>query len=65
MAASSLYREIFPFYGCFLKGGMVYWGRGGTEEQIEEQIDYFLCLGKDISKNEPTLMLLLSVSIIL
>jgi secreted trypsin-like serine protease len=31
----------FPFYGCFSKGGMVCWGRGGTEEQIEEQIDYF------------------------
>jgi len=31
----------FPFYGCFFKGDMVYWGRGGTEEQIEEQIDYF------------------------
>jgi hypothetical protein len=31
----------FPFYGCFFKGGMVCWGRGGTEDQIEEQIDYF------------------------
>jgi len=41
MAASSLYREIFHFMVVFFMGGMVYWGRGGTEEQIEEQIDYF------------------------
>jgi hypothetical protein len=42
----SLYREMFHFLWLFFfKGDMgctgVYWGRGGTEEQIEEQIDYF------------------------